>query len=388
MRKLDRKKISRFISIGLCAVVVTMSVLPSAEMDVKAATAVKNAYGTDGQATYQDDYQYQDYTKTEFEKLWKADGQKTAPSKSGYVFGGWCIKGNDNKYTVLTEADLQTISDEQLYAKFVPAYVLSVKAQVDETTYVEGASRTQKGSIRLVSSVDSEDYQKVGFKVLINNKNELKAYNKDTEKYDLPLETKRVYEHLKSGEDTYDANAVFGTKSAFFTVWRLDDIGTSYDAKIINVTPYWITKDGTKVSGLTKYVHMEDGYNRYISIPINLFGEADVAAGTLTLTYPADLQLIGNNKNEVEFGKVFENEMEYRVDTSKNQIYFYGAADVVGDNKSCNGLYANVRFVRKTATSSVDAENGYDFNIQNEKFCNWAGSLVNEGTDIAWDIQY
>ena len=388
MRKLDRKKISRFVSIGLCAVVVTMSVLPCGGMDVKAATAVKNVYGTDGQATYKDDYQYQGYTKTEFEKLWKADGEKTAPTKSGYVFGGWCIKDNDNKYTVLAEADLQTISDEQLYAKFVPAYVLSVKAQVDETTYAAGVNRTEKGSIRLVSSVDSEDYQKVGFQVFINNKNELKAYNEDTEQYDLPLETKRVYEHLKSGEYTYDANAVFGTKSAFFTVWRLDDIGTSYDAKIINVTPYWITKDGTKVSGLTKYVHMEDGYSthRYISIPINLFGEEDVAAGTLTLTYPADLQLIANNA--VEYGKVFENEMEYRVDAAKNQIYFYGAAEDVDDNKSCNGLYANIRFVRKTATTSVDEGNRFAFNIQDEKFCNWAGNLVNEGTDIAWDIQY
>ena len=84
---------------------------------------------------------------------WKADN-KTAPVKAGYVFGGWFKTSTANAvgaeayvnggatsyYAPLKSTELNTDEDADCdytgtaYAKFVPAQVLSVKAQNSAAT--------------------------------------------------------------------------------------------------------------------------------------------------------------------------------------------------------------------------------------------------------------
>lgn len=326
------------------------------------------------------------YEACDIGKYW-SKSQKTAPIKDGYVFGGWYTKtteGETTVYTALKEADITTDENgvanvEDTYAKYVPAYVLSVKAQNESGTSKDD---DKDSSVRVLSSVDCKDYQKVGFKILINNKNELFTGESGTE----PLETTKVFTGLVVGTDTDNPltpENIFGSESHFLSVWRLDGIANKFDAKIINVTPYWITMDGTKVEGLSKYVHVEDGYNGYISVPINLCDIKEVAAGTLTMTYPSGLTLVAN---KVEFDGVFPKGEMSVYDDGNGTIKIVGNADTVNTVKVADGIFANLRF---TADESVYSGAGkgtfLSFTVIDEKFCDWDEELI---TIDAWDIKY
>lgn len=331
---------------------------------------------------------YEDRT-SDFKTKWKADGSGSAPSKAGYVFGGWYTENETDGYTALNvETATAKLAEESLtegvIAKFVPSYVLSVKAQINEgVTKGDG----EVASIRIISAVDSKSYQKVGFEVLLNNKIPLYQDENNT-----PLETTRVYGGgLQVGSDATDVRTpqeLFGQAANYISVWRLDDIIDENDTKIIYVRPYWITKDGTKVEGLPKYVHIEDGYNGYISIPINLRTAELVAAGQLEMSYDSDKIEIakdGAGNMLVENGKMFD-EMAFNSDVA-GSIKFVGntsgATDVAADD-----IYVNVRF-KKTAESTYEgAGKGVflTFKVSGEKFCN-AEELIQKTVD-AWDIKY
>ena len=83
-----------------------------------------------------------------------------SPKKEGKVFAGW--------YTDETCAEPlgQDVTTGKWYAKFVDEDVLSVKAQV-----IAGTEATDKKTdIRFVSTVDSLEYQEVGFEVVIEGR--------------------------------------------------------------------------------------------------------------------------------------------------------------------------------------------------------------------------
>ena len=384
MKNRKEKQVWKKGCAGLLAAVVLAAGIGGNEMSLRAAEPT-TVYGTNGTYTYKDDYVYDESTRT-FQTTWTEEGTGQAPVKDGYVFGGWCIKNDGGEtYTMLTKETAKTAlaNSTPVYAKFVPAYVLSVRAQVDGTTYNTQGDRTNAGSIRLVSSTDSKGYQKVGFTVLVNNKNQVFEKNPETGEKNLPLETTNVYNKLQtvSATEPYEANQVFGTKSKYFSVWRLDKISVGNDAKIMSVTPYWITPDGTKVDGLTKYVHMEDGYkdHMYVGIPVTLLGDTSVAAGILTVTYPSNLSLI--DTNAVEYGKIFpEEEMEYYNDAANHVIKFAGNAGTVGEGANPSGLLVNLRFKRSTTNTGF-----LNFNVGNKDFSAWNENDVSVDT---WDIQY
>ena len=331
---------------------------------------------------------YEDRT-ADFKAKWKADGSGTSPSKAGYVFGGWYTGNETDGYTALNVTTATAkLAEENLtdgvIAKFVPSYVLSVKAQINE-----GVEKDDKeeASIRIISSVDSKSYQKVGFEVLLNNA--IPLYQDDN---NTPLETTKVYGGgLQVGSDENDVRTpedLFGPAANYISVWKLDDIIDENDTKIIYVRPYWITKDGTKVEGLAKYVHIEDGYNGYISIPINLHTAELVAAGQLEMSYASDkIEIAKNEAGEmlVEYGKMFD-EMAFDGDTA-GVIKFVGntskATDVAADD-----IYVNVRF-KKTSESTYEGVGKgafLTFTVNGEEFCN-AAETMQETVD-AWDIKY
>ncbi len=342
-------------------------------------------YGEAEGDTYKDEILYDLVDLKTFNASWYGDVNQNSPlAKDGYVFGGWCTKNGDGEtYTMLTEAGAKDIKDGTItatvYAKYVPAYVLSVRGQVDTDTYKSGESRTNTGSIRLVSATDSKEYQKVGFDVYLGGKIENQVFANDQKS---PLETNKVYNRIQTADgETVDATKAFGTHAQFLSVWKLDKITKDKDDKIMKVTPYWITKDGTKVTGLTKYVHMEDGYesHMYVSVPITLGAAEEVAAGTITVTYPEGLKLI--DKKAVENGDIFTDGLAYECDVENRTIQF--VANTADGNTSAAGLYVNLRFQKE---NGVTAPAHWVFTTSGEQFCNWDEDFV-DGIR-AWDIQY
>lgn len=303
---------------------------------------------------------------------WKTS-EKKAPVKAGYVFGGW-YKKVDTSYVALRSSDLNTDEDVdcdytgEAYAKFVPAQVLSVKAQNSENMSTEdgaGAiSGDNAGHIRVLSSLDSLDYQKVGFEIRLANTGADKGG-----------ETTKVYSGIQVGSSNVQANAVFGGVSQYLSVWQLDKIDTPSNCnKIIYVRPYWVTLDGTTVKGLAKYVHIEDCYKNYVSVPVNILNEdavAQMAAGAVNMTYSND----GFKFVEVEAGRILP---EMESNQSGTTIKMVGNA-AYNEYNAGETLYANVRF-EKPASGSATFENTM------VQFCDWNEELVT--VTEKWDIKY
>ena len=291
-------------------------------------------------------------------------GEKKAPVKEGYVFGGWYTKASD-MYTPLNEEDAATA--ENVYAKFVPSYVLSIKAQNAENTT---ETMTGNTSTRIITSVDSKSYQMVGFEIYLGNSTTPLKNNGNA------LETSRVYTGIKIGTGetakTKNATQIFGTASKHVAVWELTDIAKVNHSKIIYVRPYWKTMDGTKVYGLAKYVHIEDDYKNYVSVPVNLLTGEVVAAGTMSLKYNTELTFVG-----FEAGRLLP-EMSYIHSEDNNTIKMLGNTKKTTDVVNADGIYANLRFEKPRDTT--------DFDITVGQFCNWDEEKIT--TLKAWDITY
>lgn len=329
---------------------------------------------------------YEDRTD-EFNSMWKENGAGTAPTKPGYIFGGWYKEnGTDSegntKYAALTEDDAKIFTGTA-FAKFVPSYVLSVKAQINSD--VTEGDKTN-ASIRLISSVDSKNYQKVGFEVLLNNK------YKHLQEDDSALETTKVYSGgLQVGDDEKNVRTpqnLFGKASNYISVWRLDNILDKNDDKIIYVRPYWVTRDGTTVKGLAKYIRVEDGYKGYVSIPVNLHTAEEVAAGILEMSYDSDILAIATDTNGnplIDCGHVFD-ELEYNMNLT-NAIRFVANTSGITD-ASADDIYVNVRFTIKDTEKYAGAGKGtfLTFAVGDENFCNAEENP--QKTVDAWDIQY
>lgn len=364
------KFIKKFTALS-CIFAIVLSSFLGASME---------AYATDTNST--DIATQVEYESADIAQYWTIDTKKV-PTMPGYVFGGWYIKSG-GEYTALTEAEVKETADasgkasiSNTYAKFVPAQVASVKAQ---NAYGTKADDGVNANLRVVSAVDSKNYQKVGFTILVNNKNKLTSENGGE------LETTQIYSGLKVEGDSsspYSAQAIFGEPAAYLSVWRIDNIKDKYDAKIFNVTPYWITMDGTKVDGLSKYVHVEDGYEGYISVPINLYNAQKVAAGEITVTYPEGLTLV---EDKVEFDGVFPGSETTFYDDKNGTIKIVGNAETVDLYHTDKSILVNLRF---TADSSKYAGVGkgafLTFTVSDEDFCDWNVEAV---TIDAWDVQY
>ncbi len=166
----------------------------------------------------------------------------TAPSApegyGAYIFAGWytdaeCTAALDQS---VTSENLGT--EKAAYAKFVPGDILGVKAQIPSTATYDSATLT----VRFVTTVDSLNYQKVGFDFSINGKEK-------------SAESREVYKKLyavgsTTGVMTYEPTA-FHEMSRYFMACNITGVPVTAFGQGITATPYWITLDGTKVSGET-----------------------------------------------------------------------------------------------------------------------------------------
>lgn len=311
---------------------------------------------------------------------WK-NGHTVVPTEEGYLFGGWYKDASGTQ--PLKENDANDYSDP-VYAKFVPSYVLSVKAQIDENT--KQANDGNNASIRIITGADSLQYQYIGAQILLGNRIDTNA-----------PERTAVYKNLLMSKDEgaskVSAKDLFGPEAEYLCAWNIVDIYDINDDSIIYVRPYWITMDGTKVYGLAKYVHVEDGYLNYVSVPINMMSGSQAAACVMTMNY--------NNTyltDEVimEKGRVFDDAVE--CSAANGTIKVVGNGATAGEYKSGETLLANVRFKLKDGTklyieSSTDSKQqvrgdaGFlNFTITNTDFSDWNEQAVtNPGV---WDIKY
>lgn len=161
----------------------------------------------------------------------------TYPTRSGYVFAGWYT---DAEYTTPVEADA---TSGQAYAKFVQSEVLTVKCQLPLD-----ANRTEPTtSLRLVTSVDTLNYQYVGFEL---------EYTLEDKTYEKTFKTKNVKKTIKAtGDDgkeiTYYPNE-FSNASTYMMALKINKIPSEIYELPLTITPYWITLDGTVVTGTTR----------------------------------------------------------------------------------------------------------------------------------------
>jgi hypothetical protein len=174
-------------------------------------------------------------------------GKKEGPKERGYVFAGWF---SDKKCTkVLSSATVE----EKAYAKFVDANVLTVKAQITAGT----GEDSKKTNMRFVTTVDSLDYEKIGFVVTIEGREEQ------------TVSTTVVYEQLyavgnNKTVDTLAPSEEFSPISLYFGAYSYLNIPTEdFDTKF-TVTPYWITLDGTTVYGETAVKTVSMGYDKEV----------------------------------------------------------------------------------------------------------------------------
>lgn len=291
---------------------------------------------------------------------------KKVPVKEGYVFGGWYKKDGDS-FVAINESELsddivKSMTATDAYPKFVPAEVLSVKTQL-------GTSDTET-SLRLVSTIDSEKYQKVGFEYQLGSR--VVADKEMTSVYS-------TIKKSKTNDEILYPSTTFVTVSKYFIALDVNNISDKSFASIVYARPYWVTMDGTKVMGLARNNRVEDKKNDYLSVPINLLTDgktpAGVAAGKIQITYNAQNYDVVSVDSiyKVDAGRMLP-EMEYYVDEFTGTISFVGNASTVDQNVIADGLYANIRFV-KAAGATSDA---LDFSIYESVFCNWAEKILKE----------
>lgn len=156
---------------------------------------------------------------------YRTEGAYTAPEKDGYVFAGWFT---DEACT--TPVTTQTAN---VYAKWVTEKVLGVKGQLTANTTAE----SDKTDFRFVTTVDSLDYQNIGFEITVGT-------NTRT------LSSTSVYKRITASADgvafEYEPT-VFSEASEYFYTYTIKNIPKDSFGTEIKVAAYWTTLDGTKV---------------------------------------------------------------------------------------------------------------------------------------------
>ena len=177
------------------------------------------------------------YTKIDVDTYRQA---ATFPEKEGYVFAGWYQDAEfKNAVSGATPGD-------GAYAKFLDSTVLSVKCQLKKGTTLDSKST----DLRLITSVDSLDYQTVGFDLEVNGK---------TASITSKTVYQTIYGYVNDASESYTPGDVFSqTDSRYFMTKNVTNIPQSAFETDILATPFWITLDGTKVTGTARTVKIGD----------------------------------------------------------------------------------------------------------------------------------
>lgn len=255
-----------------------------------------------------------------------------------WLFAGWY---EDAACTVPS----RTVSGSA-YAKYVPAELLSVRCQI-----LAGTSKEKPSDrIRFISTVDSLNYNQVGFDITINGIT--KSYS-----------STRVYERIVArdggvacGYQPWDLHK----NAKYFITGTLINIPAAASTTGIRITPWWVTRDGTRVCGVSRYTRVADSYDGIINVPVRLYSDKKAAAGYLETAYNIkDYEFVG-----YDAGDVFDEVQAIRVGDA---IRCIGNVKEMAKDVAMEGMYVNLRF-RWIGSGRPQGESV--FSIAGEDFCN------------------
>jgi len=288
------------------------------------------------------------YYTEEFKDISKYTGStRTAPKPTDkdhmdWIFAGW-----------FTDATCKTACEATkgtACAKFVPAGVLSVKCQIQAGT----STNQPSNKLRVISTVDSLDYSEVGFDITVNDVSQ-------------SYKSTKVYTKIVTKEGSVAVNYApsnFHENAKYFLTGTLVNIPSTAVSTPIQITPWWVTLDGTKVCGVGRYSRVKDFYDGICNIPIRLYSEEEVAAGYLEVAYDKDkFQYVG-----MDMGSVFE---EMTVADAGNVVRCVGNKRTITSkdgNVKADGMYVNLRFQLKAGVSVLDGDTV--FTVSAKDFCN------------------
>lgn len=276
-----------------------------------------------------------------------SQADKAVPVKKGYVFGGWYRYDQNSKepFTPMKKiiySEDKTIYPgiENIWAKFVPEELLSIKIQILSKTQNDPAAST-KTSMRILSGVDHVWYRQVGFEVLLGNAEEpLVVDAKDT-----------VYETIRNspGGEAIPASDIFGEAANYISTIILKDIEDESFGSKIYIRPYWRTVDGTRVVGQAQMVRVEDRFDEYnyVRVPLNFWADGN-NTNTNPLNAATGMVVVNYDKAKVdlitaEVGRLMP-QMTIDIDENKGQVIFVGNVRTVGTDVRMNDIFANLRF--------------------------------------------
>ena len=227
------------MSLAICFVLATvLSVSAATTTDSNAKTITKLDNGA----------VMQQYTAIAKYRVNTPSEPGTPKGYSDYKFAGWYADENGVNPLDKTGAD----NAKSAYAKFVPKEILSVRVQITAgTTY-----KSETTNMRFTTSVDTLNYEYVGFECVLNGVKKT-------------AQTDTVYRELFAAfleEDDAEKKidtlkpAAFSTMSKYFMACVMKNIPNADFGDMIEVKPYWVTVDGTKVYGETNYKTVNMGY--------------------------------------------------------------------------------------------------------------------------------
>ena len=193
----------------------------------------------------------------------------TAPTckTDGYIFAGWYAEDDivevdettgEEYFTGNPVVTLVGYMHENVKALFVEKSVLDVKGQIaildnedgtadDGNINVATVTDTTKANLRLVTSVDSLKYQKVGFEI---------SYTYGETPVSTGSVTNYVYKNLTVVDGTDGAadekmvpSEVFSKRSQYFKACTVNGVPKDAFDTDFSVRAYWVTADGAKVYG-------------------------------------------------------------------------------------------------------------------------------------------
>ena len=303
----------------------------------------KTALASDSSTFKYEQLSIADYTVVDGDTI-----TRTAPKPSAnlgeeykdWIFAGWYTDANCTKTVV------KTVKTGTYYAKYVPSEVLSAKCQVSaETTDTSPTSQ-----LRIVSTVDSLKYSKVGFDIVFNNKT-------------IQYSTSKVFSKIEAATDGvaygFSPN-IFDLQSEYFITATLINIKNENFDEGFLIKPYWVTKDGTKVYGVSRYARVEDSYLGIVNVPVRLYSDNQVASGTATVAYDASKleyldtytsTLVDGNTSTSGFdnGYIFESVNVSNSVTGEKGTLTVSASP--NENVNTDGMLVNLRLKKKSDVS-------------------------------------
>lgn len=183
-------------------------------------------------------------------------GDNTYPSMEGYVFAGWYNSEEFRKANAIRTPE--DVPQEGAWAKFVPAQVLTVKAQVSNYLRDDVVdTKDNSAPIRFITSVDDLVYKGIGLKIEYSNAKGAQVYETSE------ASNKIVYKTLKAISDGLSTDltpqSTFCSLSTYFRAHTLTGVPSDYYNTTFTVTPFWITLDGTKVEATSRALTIEEG---------------------------------------------------------------------------------------------------------------------------------